>query len=129
MMCVVGPFPPALLLIGLWEMTVVPWRLRRLLRDGQTTAGVVVDKAEVRGRPPSYTVTYEYPAPPPPTAGQETTVPQTVRASMTVPHDDYQAASVGAAVAVLYRPDWPQARVIPRFGGRRPAEGRVRRVA
>jgi Protein of unknown function (DUF3592) len=97
-------------------MTVVPRRLRRLLRDGQTTAGVIVDKAEVRGRPPTYTVTYEYPAPPPPTAGQETTVPVTVRATMTVPHDDYREASAGAAVAVLYRPDRPQASVIPRFG-------------
>jgi hypothetical protein len=100
-----------------WDFVVVPWRMRRLLRDGAATSGLVVDKAQVRGRPPTYQVTYEYQAPPAPESGQEMATPLTLRRSMPVGLQDYLAAQTGEAVAVIYRPERPGASIVPRFTG------------
>jgi Protein of unknown function (DUF3592) len=115
LMCVIGLMPVAMTARALWDLTVVPWQLRRLLRDGTVTTGVIAGKETVRGRQPTYNVTYQYPAPPPPAAGVATAVRETMCATMTVPQEDYQAAEVGDAVAVIYCPERPRASVVPRF--------------
>jgi hypothetical protein len=115
LMCLFGLLPLMVPFKVLSHMIVAPWRLRRLLRDGAVTTGVIVDKAQVRGRPPTYQVTFAFQVPPPPDDGQESAIPVTIHRSMPVPLDDFLAAQSGDAVAVIYRPERPSSGVVPRF--------------
>jgi hypothetical protein len=115
LMCAFGFLPLLVPFKVFWHFVVVPWRLRRLLRDGAATSGVIVDKAQVRGRPPTYQVTYEYRAPAEPEAGQEWSTPVAICQSMPVPLEDFLTAQIGEPVAVIYRPERPGASVVPRF--------------
>jgi len=115
LMCAFAVLPLMVPFKAFAHMVVAPWRLRRLLRDGEVTSGVIVDKAQVRGRPPTYQVTFAYQAPPPPEAGEMLTAPIALRRSMPVSFDDYGAVEIGDAVAVIYRAERPQTAVVPRF--------------
>lgn len=115
LMCAFGILPLMVPFKAFWHFILVPWRLRRLLRDGATTSGVIVDKAQVRGRPPTYQVTYEYQVPPEPEGGQQWSMPVAVRRSMPVPLEDFLAAQIGDRVDVIYRPERPGSSVVPRF--------------
>jgi len=115
LLCAFGILPLMVPFKVLWHFILVPWRLRRLLRDGAATSGVIVDKSQVRGRPPTYQISYEYRAPAEPQAGQEWSMPIAVRGSMPVPLEDFLTAQVGEPVAVIYRPERPGASVVPRF--------------
>src|SRR5262249_31259310 len=55
----------------LWELYVAPWKLRSLMRQGEVTTGIIVDKKEIPGRCPAFTITYEYQVPPPSETGRE----------------------------------------------------------
>jgi Protein of unknown function (DUF3592) len=115
LMCAFAVLPLMVPFKAFWHFVLVPGRLRRLLRDGATTTGVIVDKAQVRGRPPTYQVTYEYRAPPEPEGGQQWSTPVAVRRSMPVPLEDFLAAQIGDPVAVIYRPERPGSGVVPRY--------------
>ncbi|HTK77505.1 MAG TPA: DUF3592 domain-containing protein [Gemmataceae bacterium] len=115
LMCAFGVLPVMVPFKVLWHFILVPWRLRRLLRDGAATSGVIVDKAQVRGRPPTYQITFEYQAPPEPELGQEWSRPVGIRRSMPVPLEDFLAAQIGDRVAVIYRPERPGSGIVPRF--------------
>jgi hypothetical protein len=114
-MCAIGILPLMVPFRAIWHFGVVPWRVRRLLREGTPTAGVIVDKTQVRGRPPTYQVTYEYRAPPAPEGGQVWATPVALRGSMSVSHGDYAAVEIGDAVAVIYHAERPQRAVVPQF--------------
>jgi hypothetical protein len=115
LLCAFGILPLMVPFKVLWHFILVPWRMRRLLRDGAATSGVIVDKAHVRGRPPTYQVTYEYRAAPEPERGQEWSTPVAIRGSMPVPLEDFLAARIGEPVAVIYRPERPGSAIVPRF--------------
>lgn len=108
-----GLLPLAALVKLFWDMTVVPWRLRQVLRHGVAVNGVIVDKKEVRGRPPTYAVTYEYQVPARVDVGYATT--DRITASMPVPWNDFQEAQIGATVVVYYCSRRPARSVIGQF--------------
>ncbi len=110
--CLTALMPTIGLARILWELYVVPWKLRALLRRGEATTGVIVDKKEIPGRVPTYTITYEYQALPAGTAEPETCDGAAVKASMKVQADDFQTARVGDRVAVLYHPQRPRTSVL-----------------
>jgi hypothetical protein len=100
-----------------------PRRQRALVREGVTTEGVIVGKEVAIGRRPSWAVQYSYQAPRyggthaeaadgerrPAVAEKEWQVRMAVRRA------DFEAAQVGAAVAVLYDPRQPSRSLIYPF--------------
>jgi hypothetical protein len=113
--CVFALGPTAAVGKCLWDLYVAPWRLRRLLRHGEATAGVVVDKKAKSGRPPTYTLTYQFQPPARPWEGTGTATPPAVRASMKVYPDDFLGCQVGDPVFVVYDPSRPRRSVIYRY--------------
>jgi hypothetical protein len=99
----------------LWELYVSPWKLRALMRHGEATSGVIVDRKETSGRCPIYTVTYEYWLSSYSVAGRDTSPPVTLKTSMKVPKDTSLGAQVGDQVVVLYRPERPGTSVLYRY--------------
>jgi Protein of unknown function (DUF3592) len=99
----------------LWNLYVSPWKVRRLMREGAAASAVILDKKQIAGRPPTYTVSYEYPVPSDGVAGLDASAPVTLRASMKVPADDFHSARVGDNVMVLYRPERPRRSIIYRY--------------
>jgi hypothetical protein len=113
--CVFALGPTAAVGKCLWNLYVTPWKLRRLLRHGEATAGVVVDKQATRGRPPTYVLTYQFQPPARPWEGGDSASPPAVKASMKVYSDDFLGCQVGDPVLVVYDPARPRRSVIYRY--------------
>ncbi len=103
----------------LWVLYVVPFRVRQILRWGEKTSGVIVDKQEVRARPTGYRLEYAY-------RGREREntpfqgVPPgvegpTMRGMMMVEKEEYESVKVGDEVEVIYLPDRPTRSVMYRY--------------
>jgi hypothetical protein len=93
--------PVVSILALLWRLYVSPWRLRQLLATGQASAGTIVDKQQRPGRPPRYTITYEY--------HPRDSAP--MRQTMDIHGEDFPQVQLGAAVAVFYDPARPRTSV------------------
>jgi hypothetical protein len=110
--CFLASIPTAAAGTALWVLLGVPWRLRSLLRRGEAATGVIVDRKEQPGRPPTYTLTYEFrPAARP----WEGAAAPAVRATMRVWPEDFQGCQVGDQVVIVYHPARPRRSVIYRY--------------
>jgi hypothetical protein len=95
-----------------WNLYVLPWQLRNLMRAGAAVSGFIVNKKQGPGRPPVCKVMYEYQVPSQSLAGLQTSAPAMIKASMNVPPEDFHSAAVGDNVIVLYNPNRPRQSVI-----------------
>jgi hypothetical protein len=91
--------------VFLWPAFGRPWRHRRLIRLGEPAAGVVREVTRRSTRPPSWKVTYEYPAVDPDGLG---TIPW--MSSMVI--EKATTLTPGTPVTVLYDPAKPQRSVV-----------------
>jgi hypothetical protein len=113
--CVLALGPTAAVAKVLWGLYVAPWRLRALLRRGEAATGVLVDRREQPGRPPTYTLTYQFQPAARPWEGAPGAAPSAVRASMQVRLEDFLGCQVGDRVVIVYHPGRPRRSVIYRY--------------
>jgi hypothetical protein len=83
-----------------------PILAKRLVRYGEPVVGKIVDKKSYRGRSTRYSVRYEYT----PRAGEP------LQRTMTVSRADFEAASIGKEMVVLYETNHPANAVIYGYG-------------
>jgi hypothetical protein len=97
--------------VFVWAVYVHPWRVRRLVRWGQPTEGIVrAVTVSINKNTKSYHVTYEYAAP-----GDDLLGPTLYTRKMTSTQKAAAATKVGDLVTVLYDPDRPKRSVIYRL--------------
>lgn len=103
--------PLAFLVKGLWDLLVAPWKLRRLLRQGDVAAGVIVGRREIAGRAAAVKLTYAFDVPQQDT-GEWSSEAVRVQTSMWVPGTGARSAKVGDIVTVFYDPWRPKKSVV-----------------
>jgi hypothetical protein len=101
--------------VFLWTLYVEPWRLRRLVKLGTPTTGVITGKEVRRGKNTSWIIKFDYQAPIEAGPGMEFLGSTTMKSKMSVREADFQAAEVGDQVTVLYHPLRPRRALIYRF--------------
>src|SRR5262245_16781973 len=112
MCCSMALVPTLGILKLLWDLYLAPWRLGQLIREGEATTGVIVDKKEVKGRTASYTITYRYQAPRVSGDWEPIGPPVSYQASMTVYPRDFRRTQVGDTVVVFYHSARPNVSVL-----------------
>src|SRR5262249_46641051 len=85
----------------LWVFFITPWRQRALLRWGEVTAGVILERKKADGRSAFLTLTYEYQANGYGDSGRISPADAT-RATMRIPGYDFRGSRVGDCVTVIY---------------------------
>jgi hypothetical protein len=95
----------------LWKLLVTPWRIRRLLRDGEIATGVILERNQTEGKGACLALTYEYEVPAP-DLGQIPRGIVSVRAKMTILGQDFVGKAVGDSVTVIYDLAHPRHSVI-----------------
>jgi hypothetical protein len=100
-----------ILSVFLWFLYVQPWQIRRLVRWGQATEGIVRSMSVVSGKGgKTYDLTYDYAAP-----GEEILGPTVYTRKMSSTRREAAAVIPGDLVTVLYDPDKPWRSVIYRL--------------
>jgi hypothetical protein len=90
----------------LFFMLRQPLQARRLVRDGEPVVGKIVNKKAYGGKSARYRVSYEYS---PPAGGAR-------QGGMTVARADFDSASTGKEVTVLYDPNCPGSAAVYEYG-------------
>jgi hypothetical protein len=98
-------------LANLWALLITPWRIRRLLRDGEATAGTIVDFKAITGKGACLKIAYEFEAAPK-DIGEVSSAREKIRGKMWVPGLDFRHTQVGDAVTVIYDRNRPQRSII-----------------
>jgi hypothetical protein len=94
--------------MAVWFIYVRPWQVRRLVRWGQPTEGIVrAATVSINKGTKSYHVTYEYAAP-----GDEDLLPTVFTRKMTSTQKSAANVKLGDLVTVLYDPRKPRRSVV-----------------
>ena len=108
--------------VAVWFLYVRPWRIRRLVRLGQPTEGIVrAATVSINKGSKSYHVTCEYAAP----GGDDLLTPTVFTRKMTSTQKSAADVKLGDLVTVLYDPRKPRRRVIYTLTDYRAVESRV----